>query len=162
MQDRKTWAECWRCQHFVYECDQLTEDAQSAIGECDPKRIPHAPEVPFLQYGLYAAQISWWLAFFPPERFLILTQEEIQDPARALPVNFHIPSHALHNASVSKLLTFVLFHGLADSTPDVHHTILHCWSLTIDSLLSCFHSSDREERSKSTIKWYNERLNSSA
>lgn len=39
-----------------------------------------------LHTGLYAVQIAWWLAFFPPERFLILTSSELRDPTSAVQV----------------------------------------------------------------------------
>lgn len=37
-------------------------------------------------YSAYAAQIAWWLAFFPPEQFLILTNDDLRDPRRRVRV----------------------------------------------------------------------------
>lgn len=37
-------------------------------------------------YSAYAAQIAWWLAFFPPEQFIILTMDDLRDPRRRMRV----------------------------------------------------------------------------
>lgn len=84
--DRLTWNDCWKCEHFVYECTMLNDLEKEALGGCNYTSIPHVPTVPLTQYGLYAAQIAWWLSFFPPEQFMILTQEEIEDSDSALDV----------------------------------------------------------------------------
>jgi hypothetical protein len=84
--DRPTWGDCWKCEHFVYECEMLSDKEKAAFGNCSYNQIPHVTGVPITQYGLYAAQIGWWLSFFPPEQFMILTQEQIEDPEQALPV----------------------------------------------------------------------------
>jgi hypothetical protein len=36
--------------------------------------------------GFYAAQLAWWLSFFPPDRFLLVTSQELHDPDTALQV----------------------------------------------------------------------------
>ena len=73
----------------MYDCQRLSHDEQQALGGCEPNMIPHVPTVPLTQYGLYAAQIAWWMSFFPPETFLMLTQEELQDPECVVPVRMH-------------------------------------------------------------------------
>lgn len=85
-EQRKTWNDCWRCDHFVYSCKLLSHDEAHGLGGCRQNVIPHVPTMPLTQYGLYAAQIAWWMSFFPPETFLILTREELQDDARVIPV----------------------------------------------------------------------------
>lgn len=37
-------------------------------------------------YSSYAAQLGWWLSFFPPEQFLVLTADDLRDPHRRLKV----------------------------------------------------------------------------
>ena len=32
----------------------------------------------YVAYGHYAAQLAWWLNFFPPERFLLLNSEDLR------------------------------------------------------------------------------------
>jgi hypothetical protein len=86
--DRRTWGDCWRCEHFVYACKLLSHVESQALGGCAHNRIPHVATMPLTQYGLYAAQIAWWLSFFPPESFMIVTREELRDSKRVLPVCF--------------------------------------------------------------------------
>lgn len=60
---------------------QLPEVHRSKLGcVSEPKLMT------FVQYSSYAAQIAWWLAFFPPEQFLVLTISELRDPARRVKV----------------------------------------------------------------------------
>eukprot|EP00892_Ulva_mutabilis_P001583 jgi/Ulvmu1/11425/UM075_0091.1 len=39
-----------------------------------------------LDYSSYAAQIAWWLQFFPPEQIYIVTPDVIKDPKRQMQV----------------------------------------------------------------------------
>ena len=54
----------------------LSDDGEPA-GAGNPTRFRHAVS------SAVAAQIAWWLAFFPPEQILILSAAELHDPARA-------------------------------------------------------------------------------
>ena len=85
-EDRKSFGECNRCFLATRWCDELTDAEKEAFGGCAVHKVPHIPQLPVLQYGLYAAQISWWLSFFPPDRFMILRQEDTKDPEKALEV----------------------------------------------------------------------------
>lgn len=86
-EDRKSFGECYRCFLATRWCDELTDEEKDAFGGCEVHKVPHIPQLPVLQYGLYAAQLSWWLSFFPPERFMILRQEDTKDPEKALEVS---------------------------------------------------------------------------
>lgn len=61
-------------------CKHLAESELKALGGCP------TGSVPMVHTGMYAVQIAWWLAFFPPESFLILTSSELRDPALAVQV----------------------------------------------------------------------------
>lgn len=43
----------------------------------------------YVQVSNYAAQIAWWLAFYPPEQILIITSSELRDPDRQVNVRTH-------------------------------------------------------------------------
>lgn len=64
----------------------LSHEEALALGGCKHNLIPHVASMPLTQYGLYAAQIAWWMSFFPPDSFLILTREELMDPDRVFKV----------------------------------------------------------------------------
>lgn len=61
-------------------CRAAAEEVQEAHRGCNP------PSVPTTHVSYYAAQLAWWLAFFPPERFLILTSTELHSPDSQLEV----------------------------------------------------------------------------
>lgn len=81
MQDgTHSWGDCWGCSFAVVDqpsCGRLgaTEEACSRLGGVPPA---------FVSY--YAPQIAWWLSFFPPERFLIFTSEQLHDQDQQLKV----------------------------------------------------------------------------
>jgi len=73
----KTWADCFRCQfsHLSTEhCPPNTTAANAAVlpAPCS------APSFITLDVGNYAAQLSWWFAFFPPDRFLVLLSTDLK------------------------------------------------------------------------------------
>lgn len=78
---RKTWSDCFSCKFTVMQqlCKHLAQSEIKVLGGSCP-----TGSVPMVHTGLYAAQIAWWLAFFPPERFLILTSSELRDPTSAV------------------------------------------------------------------------------
>lgn len=76
-----TWQECFRCSYMLFNSThchtQLSDEARATLGcGAAPKLMT------FVQYSSYAAQLAWWLAFFPPEQFLILTSSELRDPSQ--------------------------------------------------------------------------------
>lgn len=80
--DQKTWSDCFRCKFTMLPklCKHLAEPELEVLGGCP------VASVPMIHTGLYAVQIAWWLSFFPPERFLILSSSELRDPAAAVKV----------------------------------------------------------------------------
>jgi hypothetical protein len=82
MAPKATWADCWRCVFGVAEhlCDDLQDDEKKAVGGCPPSSLLTT------HVSLYAAQIAWWLSFFPPDRFLFLMSKDLQDPDGAMEV----------------------------------------------------------------------------
>eukprot|EP00892_Ulva_mutabilis_P012431 jgi/Ulvmu1/9560/UM053_0049.1 len=77
----RTWGDCWRCYYPTFQkkkCHAAPAAVQDAHRGCEP------PSVPTTHVAYYAAQLAWWLAFFPPERFLILTSAELHSPDRQL------------------------------------------------------------------------------
>eukprot|EP00892_Ulva_mutabilis_P001536 jgi/Ulvmu1/11383/UM075_0045.1 len=89
----KTWQECFRCSYMLFNTThcrtQLPAPDRGRIGcDLEPKLLT------FVQYSSYAAQIAWWLAFFPPEQFLILTIAELRNPARRVEALNRVLAHA--------------------------------------------------------------------
>lgn len=79
----RTWGDCWRCYYPTFMkryCKSSPADVQEALRDCNP------PSLPTTHVAYYAAQLAWWLAFFPPERFLILTSAQLHSPEEQLEV----------------------------------------------------------------------------
>lgn len=79
----RTWGDCWRCYYpnFVKRhCEASPPEVREAFRGCSP------PSLPTTHVAYYAAQLAWWLAFFPPERFLILTSSELHSREQQLQV----------------------------------------------------------------------------
>lgn len=76
-----TWWDCHRC-HFGYinrtsaaaECERAGAVGPPEFGSCAE------PAHRFLDHGLYAAQLAWWLRFFPPEQFRVISSRRLRDP----------------------------------------------------------------------------------
>lgn len=82
-----TWFDCHRC-HFGY-IDQKEASGPCAEVERTGPLDFHTCTTPshrFLDHGLYAAQLAWWLRFFPPERFLIISSWQLHDPVERIRV----------------------------------------------------------------------------
>ena len=47
---------------------------------------------------------AWWLAFFPPERFLIYTSDQLHDKASSLQVRARGPAHLFENCAALRAL----------------------------------------------------------
>jgi hypothetical protein len=93
---KRTWGDCYRCSLGTRACEELTKEEIEGVGYCDSGLVPMTPKVPGLQYGLYAAQIAWWLSFFPPERFMIIRQEDTKDRDRAVTVRRSLTAVLCH------------------------------------------------------------------
>ena len=109
MQDEgglKTWHDCYKCWHMFHNHTHCT-------GMAPPRPFDgcHPDVLDYVQVSNYAAQLAWWLAFFPPEQILILTSAELRDPARQVQVSlrplpyFHPhrydAAHRAHSADLS-------------------------------------------------------------
>lgn len=85
-----TWGDCWACKFGKAESDTcismgVPESVCQGLEHCQPPRA---------HMSYYAPQIAWWLAFFPPERFLIFTSDEINDPEQQIKVRASRHFHA--------------------------------------------------------------------
>ena len=82
VQDRgglKTWHDCYKCWEMFHNgthCRHLPPP--------QPHNGCHPDILDYVQVSNYAAQLAWWLAFFPPEQILILTSAELRDPAQQI------------------------------------------------------------------------------
>jgi hypothetical protein len=83
----KTWFDCFKC-GFTYMLRQqdAAEDCRRVASLPDPPFDCSKPGYGFMDHGLYAAQLAWWLQFFPPEHFLIVPSAELWDEAERLEV----------------------------------------------------------------------------
>lgn len=117
----KTWQECFRCSYMLFNSTHcrthLSDEARAALG-CGT-----APKLmTFVQYSSYAAQLAWWLAFFPPEQFLILTVSELRDPSQRTQVRRapFAPLHELDPSAVSQRRMPPLPHAPCFQLPHRH------------------------------------------
>ena len=104
-----TWADCYTCAfsnilatpEAKRTCARLGKLPHRELGNCSQ------PTNGFVDQGLYAAQLAWWLRWFPPDRFLVLSTTELRHPRSAVNVR---PSAQLHHCpdkrvpSATKLL----------------------------------------------------------
>jgi hypothetical protein len=57
-------------------CGELNADERTQFPRCHS-----LPGYNTVDVGNYAAQLAWWLAFFPADRFLILASQELREPS---------------------------------------------------------------------------------
>jgi hypothetical protein len=97
---RKSWHSCHRCRygHVVRsKCAernrgggkvpffQPCENAMRGRGRDDAA-------FSVLAIGNYAAQIAWWLQFFPADRFIIVSAAQLRDPVARLQARLQSPN----------------------------------------------------------------------
>lgn len=75
-----SWGDCWPCSFAV-----INRDACGERGLTE-ERCRQLTGVPNVHVSYYAPQIAWWLAFFPPERFLVFTSQQLREPQQQLEV----------------------------------------------------------------------------
>eukprot|EP00892_Ulva_mutabilis_P004466 jgi/Ulvmu1/2391/UM131_0002.1 len=83
-----TWGDCWGCVFSNVDksaCDRLAVSKKA----CDSIK---GMRPAFMSY--YAAQIAWWLSFFPPDRFLIITSQQLHNPDQQVQILNQIRDHA--------------------------------------------------------------------
>lgn len=87
MQDQggpQTWHDCFKCSHMFFNRTHcLHQPPPRPFNGCKPDVLN------YVQVSNYAAQIAWWLAFYPPEQILIITSSELRDPGRQVNVRTH-------------------------------------------------------------------------
>lgn len=76
----QTWHDCFKCWHMFFNRGACNRMEERPVNDCSPESLN------YVQVSNYAAQLAWWLAFFPPEQFLILTSAELHDPDRQVNV----------------------------------------------------------------------------
>ena len=74
----KSWADCYQCRASF--ADAATCAVKKSAGPC------HATPFLTLSVSTYAAQLSWWFAHFPKERFKFVTSADMhtRDPTPIL------------------------------------------------------------------------------
>ena len=90
---RKTWHECHRCRYshvFLPACDGLFGKhlVDDTFTPCERARAGRGLDVSHavIGAGQYAAQLAWWLSFFPADRFLLVTTHQLRDAAARVEV----------------------------------------------------------------------------
>lgn len=66
-------------------------------------------------YSAYAAQLAWWLAFFPPEQFLILTVDDLRSPRRRLRVRSRM--HSWPRPTAVNMHAYTTVHAPLPASP---------------------------------------------
>ena len=75
----KTWVDC-------YGCRTSFADGAACAQRRGGRRVCEAPPFLTLSVSMYAAQLSWWFAHFPQNRFMVVTSAEMHaaDPTSIL------------------------------------------------------------------------------
>ena len=97
-QDRAmSWHDCFRCRYSSVSLDACEARNSSrphfapcarAFGKREMQAVYNV-----LSAGHYAAQLAWWLQFFPPERFMVVTSAQLVDNKARTQVQ---PNSSLH------------------------------------------------------------------
>eukprot|EP00892_Ulva_mutabilis_P011675 jgi/Ulvmu1/8880/UM049_0062.1 len=84
-----TWHDCYRCWHMY-----LNQTYCHTLPPPRPFDSCHPAVLNYVQLSMYAPQLAWWLAFFPPEQILILTSAELHHPSTQVQALNRILNHA--------------------------------------------------------------------
>ena len=82
--NNKTWHSCFQCHYSHVDsnaCTSLNERDRQLLQQCNNHFGFGA-----LSVSNYAAQLAWWLNFFTPDRFLIISSRELRDEENRLKV----------------------------------------------------------------------------
>ena len=85
--DHTTWHSCFTCA-FNY-IDLRSEDVRAACGAHEANLKAGScsePHYGLIDHGLYAAQLAWWLRFFAPEQFLVVSTGQLRDASQRVQV----------------------------------------------------------------------------
>ena len=80
----RTWHSCFQCLYSHVDeshCAALSLDDRAAFDRCHGARGFN-----MLDVSNYAPQLAWWLNFFRPEHFLIISSQELRDEGGRLEV----------------------------------------------------------------------------
>ena len=77
----KAWDDCYHCK-FTF----ANETVCRSLLKWD-KQPCHAPPFLTLSVSMYAAQLSWWFAHFPKEKFMFITSNELRKGDPIAPLN---------------------------------------------------------------------------
>ena len=85
--DHTTWHQFFSCAFNYINVAQepvavACEEQQSSLGA----RNCSVPHYGFIDHGMYGAQLAWWLQFFPPEQFLVVSSGQLWDPHERIQV----------------------------------------------------------------------------
>ena len=94
--------DCFRCSfnhiesqnaHTMAACDNLnfknsnhTHEVVNTADEGSTHINCSVPHFGFIDNPKYGAQLAWWLQFFPPEQFLIVSAWQLRDPEESVKV----------------------------------------------------------------------------
>lgn len=83
-----TWSDCFKCSFTFIARHGEAKAACDALAKKKHRKLPDCskPTNGFLDHGLYAAQLAWWLQWFPADRFLVLSSNELRTNEGALNV----------------------------------------------------------------------------
>jgi hypothetical protein len=73
----RTWHSCFQCHYSHVDLGQCRY-----LSDSDRMRFPLCSKTygfNMLDVSNYAAQLAWWLAFFPPERFIVVSSQELRN-----------------------------------------------------------------------------------
>jgi hypothetical protein len=138
---KATWADCWKCTRFSprHICTVQQDDEEAA------RSGQPLTSVPTTHVSLYAAQIAWWLSFFPPDRFLFLMSKDLHSPDGAMEVcsNSQFPHHTKQSVFVI-CCQLVHVHFLRHEVvagwcvlTDTGRMVGVCWGFSLYVRISC-------------------------
>jgi hypothetical protein len=87
--DHTTWFDCYKCAYSYIDVRlSKVREACAPLETIGPPEFRNCsvPHFGFTQHGLYAEQIAWWLQFFPPEQFMIVSATQLRDPEQQIQV----------------------------------------------------------------------------
>lgn len=86
--NNKTWHSCFQCHYShvdINACTSLNERDRQLLEQCNQHFGFGA-----LSVSNYAPQLAWWLNFFTPDRFLIISSQELRDEDNRMKVRCEV------------------------------------------------------------------------
>jgi hypothetical protein len=88
--DERTWHSCFGCWFSFVNLTSCGLQLQSLTDSEYDGCVDESSFDP-LDVSNYAAQLAWWLSFFPAERFLVLPSSALRNSAKQTEVRLHPP-----------------------------------------------------------------------